>query len=67
MEMLPNICNMCTRDLPDISMPMTLGLWGYISGKCLMPVLYKFYKYSARILPYVYFLLESLNKRCDIS
>ena len=57
--MLPNICNMYTHDLPDISMPMALGLWGYISGKSLMPMLYKFYKYSAIILPYVYFLLES--------
>ena len=36
MKVLHNTCNMCICDLPDMN---AFKLWGYISGKSLMPML----------------------------
>jgi len=38
LEVLHNICNMGTHDLPDMY-ARSLGLWAYISGKSLVPML----------------------------
>ena len=36
MEVIHITCNMGTRDLPDM---YALGLWAYISGKCVVSML----------------------------
>ena len=36
MEVIHITCNMCSRVLPDM---YAVGLWAYISGKSLMPML----------------------------
>jgi len=66
LEVLRNICNMGTHDLLYmyaclICMPAGLGLWAYISGKLLVPMLQLYNKVRDLLADFLVILETSLN------
>ena len=56
--MLHISCNIGTRDLPDM---YALGLWAYISGKSLVPMLQLLYVLPVKILKIMKLCCDSIE------